>query len=320
LLRSIVVLLILVTFALAVGAAERQVAAGGLEQALVLAAPGDTLRLLPGVHRGALLVTTRLTLVGEPGAVIEGTGSGTVLTIAADDAVVRDLTIRGGGADLSQDDAVVLLREAHRITVEGCRVDARAFGIYLQSGGQHRVIGNVVHGDRSLAVERRGNGIHLWNTKENDIRDNHLQDVRDGVYLSFAHDNAIHGNHARSLRYGIHYMYSERNKLTHNRFSDCTGGIALMFSMKNSITDNEAIGNQRFGILCQQLEHSTLERNRVAGNGRGFFVKNSVGFLDGRLREQRLHREPLCRQPRASVRGSAGTQRVSRPWARQSVE
>jgi nitrous oxidase accessory protein len=268
-------------------AAERLVVPGGLATALAQAQPGDTLRLAPGVYPGPLTVSLAIRLVGEPGAVIDGGGDGTVLTLTADGTEVSDLTIRGGGDDLSHDDAVVLLRDARDITVERCHVEAQAFGIYLRGGGGHHILRNAVRGNPALASPRRGNGIHLWHTQGNELRDNRLTSVRDGIYLSFAHENLIHGNHGTGLRYGIHYMYSERNTLEGNRFESCTGGIALMFSMNNRIADNEATDNRDFGILCQQLERSLLAHNHTARNGRGFFLENSANnrFVDNRVED-----------------------------------
>lgn len=222
------------------------------------------------------MVRVPLTLVGEPGAVLQGSGEGDVLTLAAPGIQVRDLVVRGGGSDLAQDDAVIRIAQVEDVTIQSCRIEARAFGIYLEGGSGHRILGNEVRGDPALPVARRGNGIHLWHSERDEVRDNRLIDVRDGIYLSFAHDNLIQGNSGRSLRYGIHYMYSERNTLIGNRFARCSGGIALMFSMRNRIEANEAVENDQFGILCQQLEHSVLERNRVAGNGRGFYLQNSA--------------------------------------------
>ena len=256
--------------------AERTIAPGQLEAALAEATPGETLRLGPGIHAGAFTVRVPVQLVGEPGAVVQGLGRGGVLTLAAPGIRVRNLTVRGGGSDLSEDDAVVRIAQVEDVAVEGCRIEARAFGIYLEGGRGHRIAGNEVRGDPSLPVARRGNGIHLWHSVRNEVRDNHLVDVRDGIYLSFAHDNLIEGNRGRALRYGIHYMYSERNTLEGNLFARCRGGIALMFSMRNRIEANEALENAQFGILCQQLERSELVRNRVAGNGRGFYIQNSA--------------------------------------------
>jgi nitrous oxidase accessory protein len=244
--------------------------------ALAAASDGDTLLLRAGQHPGPIEITRRVRLQGEPGAVIQGDGHGVPLTLAADGIEIRGVTVRGSGADLAKDDAVILLREAEGITVADCNIEARAFGIYLQAGGKHRIVDNVIVGDASLKRERRGNGVHLWHTTHNEVRGNRMKTTRDGVYLSFAHDNLIEGNSGSGLRYGIHYMYSERNRLRLNRFSGCTGGIALMYSMNNTIEDNVTENNSQFGILCQQLEHSKLRRNRVTLNGRGFFIENSA--------------------------------------------
>ncbi len=264
---------------------EIVVAPGTLAQLLARAAEGTHLRLAPGRHDGPLVIDRRLTLIGSPGAEIVGPGSGTVVTVRADGASLLDLNVRGGGADLAEDDAVIMVEEAHGVTVRGCRVQARAFGIYLRGGGGHRLLGNHVVGDAALEVARRGNGVHLWHSSANEVRDNRLEAVRDGVYLSFAHDNLVAGNHGSGLRYGIHYMYSERNRLVGNGFLASTGGIALMYSKDNEIRANEVAGNAEFGILALQLEDSLVADNEARGNGRGLFLQNAAGnrFLGNRL-------------------------------------
>jgi nitrous oxidase accessory protein len=273
--------------ALPAPAAEHAIRPGELGSALSSARPGDTLRLEAGVHPGPVTVAVAVRLEGVTGAVIDGGGRGVALTLAADGISVSGLTVRNSGDDLSSDDAALLLRESRGITVARCRVEARAFGIYLRGGGGHRIVANEVVADARAAPSRsrRGNGIHLWHTAGNEIRDNRIAGVRDGIYFSFAHENVIRGNEASDLRYGIHYMYSERNTLAGNRFRRCVGGIALMFSMRNSIAGNVSSDNRDFGILCLQIERSELRGNRVAGNGRGFFVEHSVGnrFVENRL-------------------------------------
>lgn len=258
------------------GQAQR-VAPGDLAAALGAAEPGDTLTLLPGIHPGPLEIDVAVRLVGESGAIIEGNGAGTVLTLAADGIELLDLVVRGAGADLATDDAVILLYEVEDVSVQRCRVEARGFGIYVRGGGGHRILDNVVQGDNTLEPGRRGNGIHLWHTVDNEVAGNLLVDVRDGVYLSFAHDNVIQGNRGHGLRYGIHYMYSERNELRGNEFGGGLGGLALMYSLGNRIVENVVTGNRDFGILLLQLERSLLEGNQATGNGRGIYLQNSAG-------------------------------------------
>lgn len=271
--------------AAALGADLRLVAPGELEGALGKAVPGSTLVLSAGVHPGPVIVTRSIRLVGRPGAIIQGNGVGAVVTLAAPNSSVSGLTIRGGGSDLSTDDTTVLVRQTQGVTVEHCRIEARAFGIYLEAGSGHHIRDNLIQGDGAVARSRRGNGIHLWHTEKNDIAGNRLIDVRDGIYLSFAHDNLIRANAGSGLRYGIHYMYSERNRLLENRFDHCTGGITLMFSRENKIEANQLSDNRDFGMLCLQLDRSVLSNNEITRDGRGLFIEESTRnrFRDNKM-------------------------------------
>src|SRR5690554_7718886 len=65
-----------------------------LQQVLEAAAPGDTVRVAEGDHLGNFVVEVPITLVGEPGAVLDGQGRGLVLTVAAPGTTVRALPIR----------------------------------------------------------------------------------------------------------------------------------------------------------------------------------------------------------------------------------
>lgn len=258
-------------------AAERKVGPAELASALSQAKPADALRLASGVYRGNFTVSVpSLRISGDPGAVLDGGGTGMTLTIVADGIEVEGLTVRGSGSDLTTNDAAILIREAHHVTIRRCRVETSAFGIYLRGGGDHLIAENDVRGAPALARSRRGNGIHLWHTERNQVLDNKLRDVRDGLYLSFAHHNLIRGNHAAGVRFGIHYMYSDDNTLAGNRIRDCLGGAALMFAKRNLLLDNQAVGNKRFGILLLSLDNSRFVDNLVADNDRGFVLMNSV--------------------------------------------
>src|SRR5271166_233947 len=91
----------------AVRAATIEVPAGdGLAGAVARASPGDTLRLAAGVHRGQVVIATpRLTLEGEPGAVIDGTGQGSTIIVRAADVSICGVSVRGSGTSLIDKDS-----------------------------------------------------------------------------------------------------------------------------------------------------------------------------------------------------------------------
>ena len=65
---------------------------GNPQEFLDRAADGDIIVLQTGEHRGTIRITRRLTVEGEPGAVLIGPGTGSVVTVAAPEAIVRGLS------------------------------------------------------------------------------------------------------------------------------------------------------------------------------------------------------------------------------------
>src|SRR5206468_10309790 len=93
--------------------------AATIQERIDVAAAGETIRVLAGVHSGPIIIKKSLTLIGEPGTEIRGNGSGKVVTIAADDVTLRELRISGSGLQLSDDDAAVFVT-GNRATIENC--------------------------------------------------------------------------------------------------------------------------------------------------------------------------------------------------------
>src|SRR5690554_5729699 len=119
-----------------------------LQQVLEAAAPGDTVRVAEGVHRGNFVVEVPMTLVGEPGAILDGQQQNSVLTIAVPGVTVRDLHIRGDGADIDAiDSAVFVAAEATGTRLENNRIEARGFGVWLDGAADARIIGNRIRSE-----------------------------------------------------------------------------------------------------------------------------------------------------------------------------
>jgi len=157
--------------------AELQLPAGApLGEAVARLAPGDTLRLGPGEHRGALGrldgvrvigagagVTVVLAPQGEEGAVVAGPGEVALagLTLVAGPQRYA-LKVHGGAARL---DGVALLGGAGGAFVEGGRLEGREvlldgrYGL-LASGGEARLSGLTASG-RNAAVAVLGAVVEL---------------------------------------------------------------------------------------------------------------------------------------------------------------
>ena len=249
-----------------------------LARAIAEAPSGDTIRIRPGTHAGPLLVARPLVLLAEPGAVLDGGGAGTVLTIRADSVVVRGLAVRGSGRSLDHDDAAIKLERCTGCRLEQIRVDDALHGIYLLRSHGVAITGARITGP-AMVESSRGNGIHLFDSRGNRLAGNHIRGTRDGIYFSFASGNEIVGNDIRGVRYGLHYMYSDDNRFERNVFAENAAGAAIMFSKRIVLRENtftRHVGYRAYGILLQTAEQVQVERNTITGNLTGVFLDGAV--------------------------------------------
>ncbi|HEX6939912.1 MAG TPA: nitrous oxide reductase family maturation protein NosD [Longimicrobiales bacterium] len=255
-------------------------APGSPAAALAAARPGDTIRVAAGRHAGPLLIDRPVVLLAEPGAILDGGGTGTVVTIAADSVVLRGFTIVGSGRSLDGDEAAVRVIRCRGCVVADNAIARSLHGIYLHQTVDAVVARNRIDGDASLSEGRRGNGVHLFHSTGSRIERNRIRATRDGIYFSFASGNTVVGNDVEGVRYGLHYMYSDANRFHGNRFRRNAAGAAIMFSRDIVLRENtfaDHIGHRAFGILLQSAEAVTVERNRFEGNRIGIFLDMTAG-------------------------------------------
>jgi nitrous oxidase accessory protein len=160
--------------------------------------------------------------------------------------------------------------------IESCDLENDGFGIYVRGATNCFIGKNKISGLTNTVSAARGNGIHLWKTRKNEISDNTVANKRDGIYLSYADDNLINGNHVEESRFGIHYMYSHQNRLVANTLTKNAVGATLMFARNCVVEENQVFANRRHGILLKQFENSTLSGNFISGQNRGLFVQQAT--------------------------------------------
>ena len=246
-----------------------------VREAIASAAPGDTIRLLSGVHSGPVLIDLPVVLLGESGAVLDGGAQGSVVHVEADSVQVRGLELRNSGRSLEGDDAAVKLIRCSGCEVIGNRIHDALHGVYLLESSRVRVRDNRIEGLSTLPEARRGNGIHLFNSRAAVIEGNVIRRTRDGIYFSFSSGSLIRENDVAEVRYGLHYMYSDDNRFERNRFSHNAAGAAIMFSNRILFRENtfaRHVGYRAYGILLQTSYGVVAERNRIEQNLVGVFL------------------------------------------------
>jgi len=259
------------------GAAASEAAAA---RALTSAQPGDTVLLAPGIHRGPLTVARTLTLRGEPGAVVDGGGSPTVLTVAAPHAVVEDLTIRGSGGRILTVDAGIHVRIAPDVRLSRLEISDVLYGINGERADRLTIedctlTGRVRPGDENGA----GNGIHFWYSEGAVVRRDTVTRFLDGIYLSFASHARIEASVLEDAgRYGLHTMYCQGGRVSDSRFRRNVAGCAIMFSNDLHLSRNDFAHNRgprTYGVLLRDCSAGVFADNRFVDNTIAMFLDNS---------------------------------------------
>lgn len=250
---------------------------GTLEIAISRAAPGDVLMLSVGTYSGRVTVDKPLSLIGENGSVVEGSGEGSTITVAAPDVTVRGLAVRGSGNALeTMDSGIFVNKSGHRALIENNRIEGNLFGVYLWGPKDAIMRGNTVVGLRTGHVNGRGNGVSLWNTPGSIVEGNNFSFGRDGIFTTSSRDNVFRNNSFRDVRIAVHYMYTNDSEISGNLSVGNHVGYALMFSKNLTVRENRSVDDRDHGILLNFANRSVIEGNSVEnGKTKCVFIYNS---------------------------------------------
>jgi nitrous oxidase accessory protein len=260
--------------------------AGALAEACAAAAAGDTLILSAGVHSGGAVIPRPLTLRGDPGAIVEGTGSGSVLFLTGSLIRVEDLAIRRSGNQPLTIDSGIFVKGGSRVRVSNVTMTDVLYGVAAERAESLVVERCEVRGRASASggVElpmdaSNGNGIHLWYCRDAAIRDSRITHFVDGIYLAFAMGAEIRGNLLwQNGRYGLHTMYCQNNRLMENRFTRNIAGCSIMFSNHLVVEGNDIAhnrGSRTYGLLLKDCSDGHFTRNRLVDNTIAVFMDGS---------------------------------------------
>ena len=260
------------------GAVEIVLAPGAdLQQAAADAAPGDILLLRSGVHRGPLVIHKRLTVRGEPGAVLEGPGRGSVITLTAPEVHIEALTIRGSGTDVpAMDSGILVTQAAPRAVIVDNELDRNLFGVYLHGAADSLVQGNRIRGRPDLRRSEAGNGVSIWNAPGAQVIGNDIRQVRDGIFVNVSKRNVFKDNTIGEARFAIHYMYTNDSKVIGNRSQGNHVAWAVMYSERLEIRDNVSLDDRDHGLMLNYTNHSDVKGNVVkGGHEKCLFIYNA---------------------------------------------
>ena len=261
------------------GAGEVRPGAGALAAAIAAAEPGATLALAPGTHQGGVeIATPRLTLDCAGGAVIDGGGRGSVITVTAPGVTLRGCTIRGSGDRHEEINAgVTLTTGATGAVVAGNTLRNNLYGVDIHGARDALVRANTIIGGDSPRMNRRGNGVYVWNAPGATVIGNDIRRGRDGIFTNTSRNNLFANNMFRDLRFAVHYMYTQNSTVRGNVSIGNDLGYAIMFSQNVTVEGNASIGDRDHGVMLNYANGGAMRGNYVRGAEKCTFIYNSHG-------------------------------------------
>ncbi len=242
--------------------------AGALVMAIENAEAGDVLRLSKnGFYEGAIEISVPLTIFGN-GATIDGQGTGSVITVTAENVTLRDLTVIGSGSGGEGLDAgITLSKTAHGAVVEGNRVLLNLVGIDVHGANDALIAGNYIEGRQDQRMNDRGNGIYIWNAPGTRVVGNDVRYGRDGLFVNTSRDNEFIGNRFRDLRFAVHYMYANNSVVSGNISIGNHLGYAIMNSDRVRIEGNLSLNDRDYGIMMNYTNKGEVLNNTIRQGG-----------------------------------------------------
>jgi nitrous oxidase accessory protein len=239
---------------------------GTLAAAIAGATPGDVLVLTDGAYAGPITIDRPLMLTGPKGAVIDGQGNGTVVTITAADVTILGLSVTGSGADHSEiDSGIKIIKGADRTLIEGVTLTDNLHGIDIHGGLDATVRGNLIEGRQNHRMNERGNGIYVWNSPGALVEGNLVRWGRDGIFTNASKKGTFRNNIFRDLRFAVHYMYTHDSEVSGNISIGNHLGYAIMYSNRVVLKDNLSLGDREHGVMLNYANNADVSGNLVRG-------------------------------------------------------
>ncbi len=200
-----------------------------------LTPPGGVLRPEPGRYAGPVKITKPMTIEGDGAVTIDGGGDGSVLTIEANDTVIRGLHIVNSGSSFDKVDAGITLN-ADNTLIENNRIENTLFGINMLGANENDIRNNSIS-SKDRPVTQRGDGFRLWNSHDNQVKNNQIYKVRD-LYITNSLGNRFEGNHISKSRMAFEFVFSHENEIVANTIENNFSGLVILYSSDLTIREN----------------------------------------------------------------------------------
>ena len=259
--------------------------ANALQDAINRAAPFSTIKLQNGIYKGSIFIDKPLTILGIGKSVaIDGDGVGTVITIHSSSVKLINLTIQNSGGQMHELNAAISMKKVSNALIRKCKILDSLYGINMDMVQNSLIEENYIS-SKKYDIGLRGDGLKLYYSNNNTIRNNTIEAVRD-ITLNYSHNNRFESNTILHNRFGIHIALSKGNELDRNEFRYNSIGIMLMGAKDTNITNNilnSSQGAAGIAVMIGAVSNMLFEKNKVSYNAKALYI-------DGKEKEEGIKR------------------------------
>lgn len=243
-----------------------------IQKAINNADENDRILALSRTYCENVVVNKSITLTGEnrDATIIDGNGTGNVVTINQNNVNITCLTIQKSGTDVQN--AGVYLNNTEYCNITENNITSNYYGIYLSESSNNSISGNNMANNSA--------GITLEKSLHNSIVANNITNNYVGIELEESFCNSIYGNRMANDWAGIQLGNSPNNWLVGNNITGSEGyGILVEFSLGNSVIENYIAYNAEVGVWLNNSNGNILISNTITGTWNGILLGNSSSNL-----------------------------------------
>lgn len=249
-----------------------------LQKSIDNASAGSIIKLSEGTYNGNIVINKPITLEGQgEKTLIQGENKDNIITINSSYVTLKNLKIIKSGNRLEKLDSAVFIKNAKQINIENCVIDESLFGIFMDNVSDSKIIKNKISSNGE-SVGLRGDGIRLWFSNNNLIKDNVVKKSRDVVMMR-SNKNIVIGNQIEDSRYAIYSYHSKKNVIKNNIVNDSAVGIFIQGSLNIEVKNNTIKGHHgastSMGIMLMGASNTKVEQNTLAQCNQALYIDNS---------------------------------------------
>ena len=257
-----------------------------IQQSIDAASVGDTIYVGNGTYYEHVVINKPVFLMGENkfSTIVDGGGSGNVISITADNVTVTGFTIQNGGLTLMMGGVYI----DHSVNNEliGNIIRNSEYGVYLSYSSENSIVDNTVlsnsygigltsssdnvisnnnflYNDHGISASASVNNVFSGN----DVSSNSIE----GVLLSACISNVFSSNRVSSNINGFHIVSSPNNNFFDNNVSMNEKGFFLTASSLNAISNNNIFLNN-YGVVLGTSNTNLFSNNYILNNGHSFRI------------------------------------------------